>query len=252
MVFDGDFLGEPEELTGFTEVTGSVNLNQIEATTLAGMECLQTVGGSFFVFESPNVTTLDGLGPVEVVSSLGIELNPELTDIGALAHLKEVPMKLRVVNNPKLESLDSLAGVVGAVTDVEIWDNPQIATVGLGGVESVANTLSVQRNESLSSLAFDSLSTVAWLLVRQNGSLANLSGLEGLTTAEFGVAVVENPMLTDVSGLLTAKLVHLESEIEIHDNVQLPQCAAVALADALKPAGWAGTEDVTNNMGTCP
>lgn len=36
------------------------------------------------------------------------------------------------------------------------------------------------------------------------------------------------------------------------DNPMLPQCAAEALADALKPADWMGTEEVTGNLGECP
>ncbi len=252
MVFSGDFVGEPVELAGYTEVSGNVGLRALQASDLTGMECLDTIGGILGVSEMPNLVSFDGLGPVQSVDSLVITLNPELVDISALSSLRQVEARLRIVNNPQLTSMEPLDAIEGTITDVEIWDNTTLSAVSLAGVETVENDISVQRNDVVNHLGFDQLGNAGSLQISANTALQSLDGLETVTGVEFYVRVFENPALTDVSALLGAKLVAVASEIGIHDNAQLPQCDAVALADSLKPVGWAGTEDLTNNLGTCP
>jgi hypothetical protein len=74
----------------------------------------------------------------------------------------------------------------------------------------------------------------------------------GALRSMLQLRVFENPELTDVEALAGAKLSHLRGGIDIYGNHKLLDCDARALADTVKPDGWAGAETIEDNGGPCP
>ena len=100
---------------------------------------------------------------------------------------------------------------------------------GLSGVQQL-NQLSVSGNASLKNLQGLALRTVAELGIDNNGALADLTGLETLTSVSSTLSVQSNPSLISLralSGLTSA------GSMYVADNRRLPQCEVEWLAKRL-------------------
>jgi hypothetical protein len=255
-VLDGDATHvDPEFLTGYTVVTGRIRIDSSSATTLAGMECLEAAGG-LTLWENPELVSLDGLEDLAQLTDfgLGISGNLKLVDIRALRTLARFGPRVSIRRNPKLVSLEGLEGITEiSMDDLDIVDNDALIDLhGLDQLTSVASRVTIRGNASLETLAgVEKLASVNLLTLEDNPSLRALDGLEGAQSIAVRLRIAGNTVLEDVSALHGAT-VSSSSIIEIVENPMLPQCEAEALAEALKPSGWMGMQDVRDNLGDCP
>lgn len=251
-VWEGDFIGEPAGLVGYTEVTGFVRVRETSSKDFQGMECLERVSSFLEIRGNSALTSLSGLERLRQVGTLGVLDNPVLADIMGLSSLAIVESRLTINGNPALTSLRGLEALTDVGEDLEISENAALVDLGgLNAVSLVVGSLIIASNNNLVTCeGLTELVTVGGLNVWSNDNLQSLAGLESIT--ELGpLRITANPAITDVTSLMSASVSETAS-IEIKDNAMLPQCAAEALADAVKPIDYMGMEDVSGNLGICP
>jgi hypothetical protein len=124
------------------------------------------------------------------------------------------------------------------------------ALLDLDGVRRVQGSLTA-RPPALASLALGNLCPLAGLqhvddlVTLRNLDVTNLDGLQSLAFVGGGVAVVDNPALTDIAALGNLQVAPppddvgraLEFSVFVANNPALPPEAVDALAVALRPAG---------------
>jgi len=201
--WEGDYVvstpADVEALVGFTSISGSFRI--VEVSSVAGLGCLQTIGGSLEVGSGSSdtyyCTSLESLEGLEGLTSIG-------------GHLM-------IACNPPLGSLAPLGGITTIGEGLYVYSNSSLRTLaGLGGITSART----------------------WLRVVGNESLESLEGLGSLATVDGDVAILRNPSLTNLDGL--GGLASVGSSLQVSDNVSLPTCEARALEDRLRALGWTG------------
>jgi hypothetical protein len=247
-----------EWLTSAGEDVAILNLPQV--ADLEPPRNLASAVGEVAVNDNLTLTSLSGLrglvstGALSVKGSLLIRDNPKLESLAHLETLQVVNGDLKVSGNLRLPSLHGLELVTHPLGDVVVFEDPELADLrGLAGVREIGGDVTITGNAQLVDLTgFDNLTSIAGTLTLwRNPALATLVGLGALRSMEE-LQIKDNPEITDVHAVESAKLSHLRGRINIYGNHKLLDCDARSLADAVKPDGWAGAEMVEDNGGPCP
>ncbi len=252
-IWTGDFVGTPEELEGYTEVTGFVRLRETDAQNLEGMECLERIGSFLEIRANPNLKTLQGVLRLEHVGVLGIIDNPMLTDLSGLDALLGVDGRVTIEGNAALTTLHGLEGLQNVGENVEIRNDDELGNLqGLTSLTDIGGIFLISSNDSLlDCTGVNALISTGGIDIWSNPELGSLTGFESIVNIGDSLRISSNPVLDDVLAMEGGK-VDTDGEIEITSNALLPQCQAEALAEAIKPDGYMGQEDVNGNQGTCP
>jgi hypothetical protein len=148
-------------LSGCTHITGSLQINAVEMTSLAGLENLTTVSDDLVIYGGPNLTTLKGLdGLKDVGGMLAIWTAPQLTDLSGLGNLEyvgantwidpDVEPGLVIQNNYVLTSLAGLKKLATVHGGVYIGHNYSLTDLGsLDQVEVIGGNLNIAFNIQL-------------------------------------------------------------------------------------------------------
>jgi hypothetical protein len=132
-----------------------------------------------FIGPSSDITNLDGLSGLVDIFALSISGNSSLTDISGLSSMATAGAIL-IQNNP-LSNLNGLSGPTNLVA-LQLLDNPFLSNLSaISGLTSLVN-----------------------LVIGGNDVLANLDSLSGLTAVTGDINIINNPVLTDISGLTGA------------------------------------------------
>jgi hypothetical protein len=155
---------------GCTRVKGSLEIGSESLTTLAGLESLTTIDGSFTVGPNTALTSLAGLeGLASIGGLVRFTRNAVLTDISALSGLTEIPADLLIDENPALTTL-SLPGltsvgalglppnVVGISTNqLYVARNNALSRFDLPALRFVGGSLTIYDNTALAKCQVDAL-----------------------------------------------------------------------------------------------
>ena len=105
--YSGDFetgtQSDIAALTGYTSITGDMNIHESSSTDLSELICLTSVGGDLSLEDNAALTSLDGLSNV---TSVGVDLeiagNHVLTELDGLSALTSVGDNLWIDQNSVL------------------------------------------------------------------------------------------------------------------------------------------------------
>ncbi|MBI5490321.1 MAG: hypothetical protein HY905_23495 [Deltaproteobacteria bacterium] len=199
-------------LAGYSRIAGDLSLFDTgrAITSLVPLACLTEVDGTMWI-GLRNLPTLYGLnGLTRVGSILIIAGSNALTDLEPLSALSSV-WELRIYENTRLQSLRGLGSLTSAgilttyhEVGIEIRDNPALTSLaGLEGLTDFSgHSISVHDNPALASLeGLRNLTSIDQLVISGNNALVDLTGLDSLTTAYFGLSVEDNARLTSLHGL---------------------------------------------------
>jgi len=202
--------------------------------------------------ESPNVTTLAGLGKLAAVTNLEL-VNTKLTTLD-LAEPLTVYEKLDVRNNQTLGSLDKLSIDQDRAVSITIQDNAALTSLGgladltrVEGKTEIPGDFVIRNNAKLVTIGLSQLTEVTGRLeISDNAALASLDGLTDLATIGGDFTVSGNAKLataklsrfTTVSGstriannaaLTTLDVANLEAvrRFEVSDNTALTSFTGV-------------------------
>jgi hypothetical protein len=190
-----------QTLAGYTSVTGTLTIGgqSTGLTDVAGLECLNTVGG-LTILSNPDLTNLDGLSGLKTISAnLIISDNPVLTSISGLSGLTSVS-NISISNNDQLTSLNGIGGVSQAH---EVDVSSMLALTDLNALTHIRiiNKLKLQTLPELTVLpGFTALENGLYLEITDNDGLTNLTGLEQLTQASV-ISISGNDGLENLVGL---------------------------------------------------
>ncbi|MCP3165399.1 DUF7151 family protein [Myxococcus qinghaiensis] len=203
-------------------ITGNTVLS-----TMLGLEQLVSVGTQFEVSDNPALHTF-ALPRLESTGELVVEGNLGLKTVGPLPLLKDTGFMFALSSNPELESL-----------------------TGLGRLRSLQGGLHIRSNAKLKDLsAFAALESVDHLNVEENRVLASLNGLHHVRAMD-ALTLRDNPLLVE---LKLDSLEVVRGSFSVHSNPKLPNCHAVALAEAVHTGPlderFVGSNDDTSPL--CP
>lgn len=173
--YDGDlFVSSPDEIAGYTAITGSLSVFRTDFVCLDFLSCMQTVGDVFQVFDNRDlrdlsgtnaildvgaadptgersvvyisnndgVTRLDGLDSVSAVGKLVIQNNHGLERIAGLASLVDVRNEMFLLENPVLIDLGTIAALDGPTDECWIKRSSvcqSVAVAVCGDIETVGD-----------------------------------------------------------------------------------------------------------------
>jgi hypothetical protein len=118
------------------------------ATSLLGLEPLQTVGG-WLALWAPSLTSTEGLAGLTSVGGFAL-VNSQVTAITGLDAITSLAGDLEISDNAVLTSLDGLSNLTNVSGVISIYDNPELTS--LTGLSQVSNPGGVHTTTTQSSL----------------------------------------------------------------------------------------------------
>jgi hypothetical protein len=157
IVDDNETSGDIAVLSGCTEVTGNLTIQNTALTNLDDLDNLTSVSGNLWLLR-----------------------NSALTSLSALSNLTSVGGTLSVLYSGALTSLTGLENITTLSGWIEIRSNSALTSLsGLENLTSVGGTLYIQDNDALNSLdSLENLTSVGYdLRIENNDTLVNLCAL---------------------------------------------------------------------------
>lgn len=186
---------------GCTEITGDVVVSAHAGSDLHDLSCLERVGGTVVIWNSPQLRSLDGLeslsevgGSFELGEHLSLSVaNDQLEHFDALSRLQAIGGRLSITGDPALQRFGELPSlrVVGGEVFIEfLYGASEIA--GLNALEYVGGTFSLWRPEGLERVSgLQSLRTIEGSFVLWGAT--DLTVLDGFPALECIGAGVMRP-----------------------------------------------------------
>lgn len=195
---------------------GGYKVSMLENAQLTGLEGLEwMVGGELAVTGSPELSALDGTGAAWLESLW-------LSNLPALSSLHGLPAAIiqRVELTDEL-GIDDLAMDPATAQVGQLWMSG-VAVSSMAGMAGVqVAELDARDMPALRSLEGpDWPATMDSVIVAQAPELEDLSGLEGVTTLRYGLALMDNTALRALDGL--DGLEQVDEWVQITDNTALP------------------------------
>lgn len=234
-----------EALRGVTEVVGDVTLSG-SFESLEPLSCLSRVHGRFSLSEA-SVDSLDGLEALERVGGLELSGLSALTDVEALAGLRQVDDGLTLWQLPAVEDLSSLAGITELRGLIVLYDLPPQIALGLSLPEQLDGALIVEGDVPDLRAVTAGLREVtggldlhgASIAQVDLGALESVGGVLSLTARDTPMPMPPMPALREVGGplelrgLTMADLSDLAA-LESVGHLTIEQCEALQTLDGLE------------------
>lgn len=208
------YVGWNDALTGF-DLAGLSNVQSVTISdnsalqTLPGMPSLGP-GTGLLIQGDDVLVDVSGLSAVTQLDKLDLEHNASLTDLSGLSALTDLGT-LSITGNDQLTqvtSLTSLTHVLNGITldtnsSLTTVDFPALTTIGDGnGPSANLGNLDLSGNGALANVSFGSLSSMdGTLSIADAGGLADLAGFTSLISAVYSVIIQNNGSLSDITGL---------------------------------------------------
>lgn len=187
-------------------------IENIDLTSLEGLQNLTTVKGSLFISNMDGLTDLTGLSGLAEINGLNIQNNANLTSLTGLGELLKEDFWLSINNN---ESLADLSGLqhVEKLSSININQNQSLTSLdGLNNLNHITGDISISNNPMLHDIsAFQNTGSIENLYLFNNGALESLNGFESLTTMR-SLRIINNAQLNNIESLnnLSGELTRLE------------------------------------------
>ena len=243
--FAGDYTGDPAGLTGYTEVQGSVTINNQPITDLAALACLNSVTGALTLTQNAALTDLSGLaaltevgGPVRVADNAALCQDDVDAFIAALSMTSPnldvqdtsnntgecvaQPCSLGVYPGDFTGHPEALRDYTGVEGDVTIEAQPIMNLADLACLTTIGGDLTLRDNPDLGdSFGLSSLIEVGRdVTLSGNGVLTDLIGFERLERVGRHITIADNEALFEVSiGFMN--VTQLPGDLTIRDNPNL-------------------------------
>lgn len=223
-----------DSLKGLRSIGGSLLLFSTSLKKLSGLEGLKSVAGEINISSNKNLSSFAGIDSLQDLgSSLGIHHNDSLTNIGALSRLF-LPQNtlVRVTYCPLLATCDiqSLCQYIGSGGRALIHDNApgcnskfQIAKACNPGAICPSEDIHIHGQEDLNDFVSlypecDEI-TGSLNLISVEDTFYSLLPLSGIRTIGQSLNIINNSLLTDLTGLDSLRSVG--NGLTIYDNARL-------------------------------
>ncbi|MEM6686845.1 MAG: hypothetical protein AAF617_13760 [Bacteroidota bacterium] len=163
-----------------------------DITDLSPLSTITSVGRQIQIQSNPQLTSLDGLSNLAVVSGLIISDNEALTSLDGISNLSGID------RNTILTGQTFVSGGM-----ISITDNPALTSIeSLSSINKQVIAEVTVRNSSLTSLAgLENLTRIGRLNIVNNETLTSLDALESLVEIGSTVLIFRNNALTNYCSL---------------------------------------------------
>lgn len=188
-------------LASLEEITGDFSiLNARELESLEGLENLKRIGGSLSIFSNSKLETLSELSQLEEINgTLAIVSNHKITNLSGLDGLSGV-QHLDLRNNDSLEGLFDMTNIP-ALGEVHIASNNTLTSIAELTNTSVS-ALTIRHNVSLTSLrGLESTTSLRTFVLHTQEIITGLEGLENLKSISDSLILRYNNKLEDLSAM---------------------------------------------------
>ena len=196
---------------GCTEIEGDVYISGNDITNLIGLAVLTSIGGDLRIENASSLTKLIGLNNLSYIGEdLIIEENEALYNFEGLSSLVQIEESFILKENTSLISLSGLDNLTTIGEDFNIgcsnysWTGNLLLNnlSGLNSLTTIGNSLRVCNNHGLADLSgIENLTSVENIYISWNDSLINLTGLQGVTNVNGYISFNWNNLLNSLHGL---------------------------------------------------
>jgi hypothetical protein len=189
-------------------------INGISFQSVSGLETLGVLKGfsdidQMSLISNPDLTTLEGLGGVEIPGGMSISGNNALTSLAGVT--EDEIVDLIITSNDSLENLKGLE----SVKSIGMRRKPE--------VQYPLGKLEVAENENLKSLdGLNNVETLYRARIIDNESLERINALSDVTVVEKHLTISDNPSLKSIESLMGIE--KIEGGLGIQNNPSLPSC----------------------------
>lgn len=212
------------------EVTGKLQLSQVIGSPPAELANLRRIGGGLEIGWEHDMTSLAGLECLEFIGgTLSLPMNTKLADISALAGLEHM-FALRMWGSPLVTDLSLFDGVTG-LHWIELLNMSGFPRLPIPGPGTGLWELRLEGCHALTDL--DALAGVTadptgfTAMVIDAPKLESIAGLAGLWGPKFGLQLVSLPALTSLAGLETLATSE-DGGLYLRDLPQVPDLEPLA------------------------
>lgn len=234
-------------LNGLKKVDGNLHLDASKLLSLKGFDSLKNVSGNLSLLRM----TDDNLSYLNQLSEIGetleidyftfdsINWTGDLRKVGefylsgtTVKHLagfdslNTVEGQLLIFGNDSLESIDAFERLDSVYGDLRIVESPLLKIVsGFDSLEFVQNALEVYSCQSLIEIPkFEQLQSCSTLHFRSLDSLKKLEGFNQLDSLHFGIGVIGNSGIEELTGFTELKY---SPTFQVKDNPNLNTCCGL-------------------------
>jgi hypothetical protein len=212
--------------TGCTLLEGDVFIRGNDITNLNGLNVLTYIHGNLKIGDlepaNPNLTSLAGLENLNSIGgSLSIDHNEALTILTGLEGLTNIDSGLYVADNDYLIRLEGLNNLTSVGYELNISSCPSLTSLlELSNISHVGHTLWIQFNDALTDLSgLEKVTTIGPLKIIGNNSLTSLKGLENINSIGGDASISENNALESLDELENLNTVEGSLGIWYNDNL---------------------------------
>jgi hypothetical protein len=242
-------LSSISNLESLHHIQGNLNISEIAASSLSGLQSLTRVDSSIIINNNSQLESISGLGSITSIrGDLKVKYNPALNNIGFIL-LDSIMGSVNIQKNTSLvnmEGLDSLKFVGGSFS---IWENSSLLDFsGLENLKSVGS-FSIAKNPRNSLEGLNNLHTINGdLNIVFTGWLEDLDELKNLIKINGTLNITNNGFLKNIEGLSNVQAGSIQ-ELIICNNWYLSSCSVKSVCDYLSSAY--ATINICNNDYGC-
>lgn len=248
-------------IEGKLEITSNALLS-----SLSGLESIKTIKRSLTISNMNNLTNLDGLDNVTSIGEcLLIQSNTKLQDFTGLNKLDTIGGFVEIVFNSALKNFSGLNSLTSTGGYFKVFGNDLLLSFsGLNSLriigkvsDDLRNQLIVSNNPSI--IDFSGLEALGQifgdLYISENQSLLNLTGLQNLNAIKGFIYLVRNDKLNDIRGIknIDPKTVNARNDnykdLQISENPHLSECAIKCICSLINDNDK--TKTIQNNKTGC-
>jgi hypothetical protein len=210
----------PINFPGCNWIEGDIIINssaRSEITNLLGLSGLTRVDGSLLIFSNDSLTSLDGLNNLSMIGNEFMVLsNYQLVNLSGLEGLMSIGGYTSIIRNFFLIDFTGLGNLSSVGYSVNITENRNLVSLnGLGQLDSIPGYLMIVENEKLTDISnFNGLVYTQGLLIKDNDSLNNLSGLNSLLHIGDDLEISRSLALQSFEGLNSLQAV--DGDVILH------------------------------------
>jgi|GEM_PF-2508867 len=232
-VYDGTYTVTSQEQIdtfNFTEITGSLLIQNTDITNVDGFSGLERIGGSLSITNNNSLPAINNFTNLnQIGSELRIENNDQLTQITNFNAVDTVGTFFVLANNNNLPAIDGFDDLNYVGWGLYIRNNQNLTSIdGFNNLENVYNRsgnynyeFRIAENPSLTSIdGFNNLVTVLpYFRIRDNESLQSIGGFGNLNYSR-DFQMLRNNNLTSITAFDNFKTV--AGSFYIQNNNSLP------------------------------
>jgi len=271
----------PVNYSGCKEISGNLRIEESVSGNIRNLDSLAHItfiGGDFHVWHNDSLTDISFNNIDTIMEHFSVSYNSLLSNL-SFNNINIIGGNFSVSHNSSLSDLtfNSLVSIEGSFF---VAYNSSLTHLLFSNIDTIREGFMVGSNDLLTSLYFPKLTFIGrYFYIESNNELANIDGLNGVTSIDGDLNIINNSALASLSGLsnlttvdgflyianntalvslnglqnIDPNTIHttqsLVKDLNIFDNPNLSECAVESICELLNVSGT--TTDIHSNKTWC-